>query len=77
MSDSISVDNRDADKKIIRDNLMDELCKRQKDFEKNGGHQRWKFTELWQSGYFEIDANDMIRSYRAWNKVLPRKTISC
>jgi hypothetical protein len=66
----------------IRDNLMDELCKRQKDFEKYGGDQRWKFTDLWQSGfsvftdkhfvneiveeyrnesgYFEIDDNNMI-----------------
>jgi hypothetical protein len=81
MSDRISPDDRDADKKIIRDNLMDELCKRQKNFEKTGD-QRWRFTELWQSGfsvftdkhfvneiveeyrkesgYFEIDTNDMI-----------------
>lgn len=35
----------------INDRLMDELCKRQKFFGKNGGSQRWTITDVWQSSF--------------------------
>ena len=38
MSDRISIDDPEKDKNTLRDNLMDELCKRHQNFEKNGGN---------------------------------------
>ena len=37
MSDPVSIDDPEKDKNTLRDNLMDELCKRHQNFEKNGG----------------------------------------
>ena len=34
------------DAKIVRNNLMEELCKRQSNFERNGGEDSWDFDEV-------------------------------
>ena len=47
----ISIDDPEKDEGIIRDRLVDELCKRQKNFDRNGGSQRWSVTEIWQSSF--------------------------
>ena len=61
MSDTpISTDDRDKDRNIIRNNLMDELCKRQRNFEANGGDQRWSFREVWQSGFSPYTDRDFV-----------------
>ncbi|MFZ0265854.1 MAG: hypothetical protein WCE33_08055 [Nitrososphaeraceae archaeon] len=51
MSDPVSIDDPEKDKNTLRDNLMDELCKRHQNFEKNGGDLRWIFMDVWQSGF--------------------------
>ena len=40
MSDRVSIDDPEKDKNTLRDNLMDELCKRHQNFEKDGGDLR-------------------------------------
>ena len=49
MSDRVSID--DPEKDTLRDNLMDELCKRHQNFEKDGGDLRQIFMDVWQSGF--------------------------
>jgi hypothetical protein len=48
MSDRISIDDPEKDKDTLRDNLIDELCKRHQNFEKNGGDLQWSFMDVWQ-----------------------------
>jgi hypothetical protein len=51
MSDRVSIDDPEKDKNTLRDNLMDELCKRHQNFEKNGGDLQWSFMDVWRSGF--------------------------
>jgi hypothetical protein len=53
MSDDtpISIDDLEKDESTIRDRVMDELCKRQKNFERNRGPQRWNVVDIWQSSF--------------------------
>jgi hypothetical protein len=53
MSDDvpISIDDPERDEGTIRARLMDELCKRQENFDRNGGPQRWNVTDIWQSSF--------------------------
>ena len=68
MSDTpISTDDRDKDRNIIRNNLMDELCKRQRNFEANGGDQRWSFREVWQSGFLHLTNSFLIVAFLGIN----------
>jgi hypothetical protein len=45
----VIIDDPEKDRNTIRDGLMDELCKRQRNFEENGGEERWNFDDIWQS----------------------------
>jgi hypothetical protein len=47
------IDDRERDRDVIINNLMDELCKRQHNFDRNEQYRN-------ESGYFDIDANDRI-----------------
>jgi hypothetical protein len=45
----VIIDDRERDRDVIINNLMDELCKRQHNFERNGGDEWWSFDDVWQS----------------------------
>ena len=44
----VSIDNLEKDYNTIGYRLMDELCKRQKYVDRNGGPDNWVITEVWQ-----------------------------
>jgi hypothetical protein len=55
------------DARIIRDGLMEELRKRQSNFERNGGVQRWDFTEVLKGGVGAFDRkyiNGIVKAYQ-------------
>ena len=55
------------DARIIRDGLMEELRKRQSNFERNGGAQRWDFTEVLKAGVGAFDrkyVNGIVEAYQ-------------
>jgi len=55
------------DARIIRDGLMEELRKRQSNFARNGGAQRWDFTEVLKAGVGAFDrkyVNGIVEAYQ-------------
>jgi hypothetical protein len=47
----IAIDEPVKDVEIIRERLMDELCKRQRDTKRNGKPEPWNITDVWQSAF--------------------------
>jgi hypothetical protein len=55
------------DARIIKTNLMDELCKRQSNFEANGGEDCWNFDEVYEDVVKPFErgyADDVVRAYQ-------------
>jgi hypothetical protein len=81
MSDDIPHDP-EKDEGTIRDRLMDELCKRQKNFDRNGGPQRWNVVDVWQSSFPAFTSRQYIdrfiekyRNYSEYFDIDTRDTI--
>jgi hypothetical protein len=45
----VSIDDPEKDQDIMEDRLMDELCKRQYDADRNGRSFEFSINEVWQS----------------------------
>ena len=84
MSDDIpiSIDDPAKDEGIIRERLVDELCKRQKNFERSGGQQRWSVVNVWQSSFPAFTSRQYIdrfveryRNYSEYFDIDSRDTI--
>jgi hypothetical protein len=56
------------DARIIRDGLMEELRKRQSNFERNGGAQRWDFTKVLKAGVGAFDREYTDKIIEAFRK---------
>jgi hypothetical protein len=64
----VIIDDRERDRDVIINNLMDELCKRQNNFDRNGGNDRWSFDDVWQSKLSAFQrgeyTNEIVEQYR-------------
>jgi hypothetical protein len=47
---------------------MEELRKRQSNFERNGGEVCWDFTKVWKSGFGAFDREYVDRIVKAYQK---------
>jgi hypothetical protein len=64
----VIVNDPEKDGNTIRDGLMDELCRRQRSFEEDGGDERWNFEEVWQSRLSAFErgqySNEIVEQYQ-------------
>lgn len=59
----VRIDNLEKDYNTIRDRLMDELCKRQKYVDRNGGPDNWAITEVWQDSCPAFTSREYIDNF--------------
>jgi hypothetical protein len=78
----IAIDDPVKDEGIIRERLMDELCKRQRDTERNGKPEPWSITDVWQSSFPAFLSREYIdrfieryRTYSEYFEILPNDMI--
>jgi hypothetical protein len=56
------------DARIIKTNLMDELCKRQSNFENDGEEDRWNFEEVCERALKPFDRGYAVSMVKACQK---------
>ncbi len=78
----IAIDDPVKDEGIIRERLMDELCKRQRDTERIGKPEPWRITDVWQSSFPAFLSREYIdrfieryRTYSEFFEILPNDMI--
>ena len=78
----IAIDDPVKDEGIIRERLMDELCKRQRYSERNGKPEPWSITDVWQSSLPAFLSREYIdrfieryRTYSEYFEILPNDMI--
>ena len=75
----IAIDDPVKDVEIIRERLMDEPCKRQRDTKRNGKLEPWNITHVWQSAFQSREYIDIfIERYRTTSEyfeILPNDMI--
>ena len=56
------INTKDSEKEEsnIRNRLMDELCKRQRDAERNGRPTEFSFTDVWESSFAAFQNREYI-----------------
>jgi hypothetical protein len=56
----ISTKDSEKEESNIRNRLMDELCKRQRDAERNGRPTEFSFTDVWESSFAAFQNREYI-----------------
>jgi hypothetical protein len=80
-SNRISIDDTERDQGTIRDKLMDELCKRQREAEGRGDTTDFNITDVWQSSFPTYTIRNYIdqfieryQTYSDYFELLPNDT---